>query len=333
MKRSASVRMVLWTGITILLIAALLLGIGGVSLPNLGSLFKLGSFSLSSYAYENAEDYTAGGASIAGSGIRKIDINWVSGSVDIQVYDGDTIQFSEASGSVLDEDQTLYYRVKNDKLTIQYAKAKSGISFGRNPSKALTLMLPATLSLASLDVEGVSNSVTMSGEGISIGQLDIETVSGSVLVEDVIANELDLQSVSGSTNLKGSFGIIDAEGVSGSQTYRLHTVPDAMDVDLVSGSVNVYMTKTRGFTASLDSVSGSLNTDFAEKLGRKNAVYGDGSARMDFETVSGSVNIQYDASLEAPVKQPVKPEKAKPTGTPEPTKTTGEPIPSSKRSF
>ncbi|MDL2319221.1 hypothetical protein LJC74_09160, partial [Eubacteriales bacterium OttesenSCG-928-A19] len=128
-----------------------------------------------------------------------------------------------------------------------------------------------------------------------------------------------------------SFAEISSETVSGSQTYWLAPPLKELDVEAVSGSITVYLSKNTGFTAELDTLSGSISSDFAEMNGRRQARYGDGSAALRFESVSGSVSIMHDAALDATPK-PAKESTPAPTATTAPT-TKGEPIPSSHRKY
>ena len=62
-------------------------------------------------------------------------------------------------------------------------------------------------------------------------------------------------------------------------------------MDGVSGRITIALPETAGFTAKLDTVSGSLSCAFPGTLGSDLVVVGDGNADYSFDTVSGSVSI------------------------------------------
>lgn len=321
-KRNALVRVCLWSFIAMVLIAGLFSAMGGSSRALSLDIFTQRGSNRQAYA-EDMGSYT-----VPAVGIQSISVEWVSGTVDVNVHSGNDIYFSESSGSALKEDDLLHYTVKGGKLSISFTAPRKGILswFQSTPSKSLTLNLPASLVLEKLALENVSSTLTFNGAGLSIEKLDIENVSGKITVQNATADKFELESVSGSIDIHGSFSSVQSENVSGKQIFRLSTTPDTMKVEVVSGDITVYLPKDKGFTATLDSVSGGMKSDFADVQG-KNARFGDGAAKLSFESVSGGVSILYDGP------QPVeKPEAAKPTPVPAPT-SNGEPVSGGSRNF
>lgn len=332
-KKNALVRVCVWTGVTMLLIVALLTGIGVAGPISFMSNSNSRRESTVSYAYSDADAYVVGGTEVPAAGIQEVQVHWVSGEVSMEVYDGDTITFFETAGRALDDDEQLRYRVDNGRLTIQFCQSSLGINSLRMPSKSLTLRLPQSIALRLLDIENVSSYVKLSGGGLQVNTLDIENVSGTINVQDISAKEFSLESVSGTVNIHGAFDTIRADNVSGSQSYRLAKTPEEMRVDSISGGVTVRLPGERGFTAKVDAISGKLTTDFATMTEKnKKAVYGDGSAELRFDSVSGGVSLLLDTSLTiVPTPKPVT---AKESPLPvEATTEKGDPIPSSQRAF
>lgn len=287
-----------------------------------------------SYTYDDAESYTSGGTRLPADGIDKIQINWLSGQVEITVHDGTDIYFSETSSEELVPENQMRYLAKGDKLSIQYCASRRNISswFSSMPSKKLTLSLPASLALDVLEVESVSGSVEMDGGGLWARELSLESVSGEITAVNVGGRKLYVSTVSGSVDITGAFDNVDGESTSGRQTYRLSRTPNDVDVESVSGGVEIRLGSLRGFEASLDTLSGSLRVGFpTTQEGRNVLRYGDGRATFAFDTVSGSVSIEEDASLAA-TPAPVE-AKATPKATPTPAPSSGAPIPSSERKF
>lgn len=326
-RKTAATRVILWTGVALVLMVILMVGISGRDF----SFADIGSFGFTtSFAYDDPGEYTTapGTISIPQGKIDQLDINWLSGEVNVTVYNGSDIQIYEEASRELKDNEVLRYRNKGDKLTIQYCESRSGFGFNNMPSKKLYVNIPASLSLNSLDIENISSSIHVQASGMYIRTVDIESVSGSIDISNLTGRELNVENVSGSLHVDGAFDSIDAQSVSGSQYYRLAYVPKGVDIESISGSISFDLPKEGGFTVRLDSVSGSISSDLAEVVGRNSATHGDGKSVFDIETVSGSVNIHHDSSLDAVAKKEVQP-----VVTPSPTPVGGESIPSSQRSY
>ena len=69
-------------------------------------------------------------------------------------------------------------------------------------------------------------------------------------------------------------------------------LPDKIEVDGVSGNIVIALPESASFTASLDSVSGSISCDFPGTIGSDRVTVGDGSANFRCNTVSGNLKIQ-----------------------------------------
>lgn len=256
-------------------------------------------------------------ARVSAAGIRKIKIEWVAGSVDVRIGSGSEIVFSEASSRSLTERQRMRYTVTDGGvLQIRFYDELDNIFNWFNvdsnmPAKTLTLELPASLigQLAEMEIETVSASIDLSGAyalktdlstvsggilcaDVAVDELELSSTSGAIVCENSTARELEMDTVSGSIRAAGEFVKADAETVSGSIKLAFANVPQKIEVDGVSGSITISLPENAGFTARLDTVSGSLSCAFAGTLGDDRVTVGDGSASYRFNTVSGSVNIE-----------------------------------------
>lgn len=72
---------------------------------------------LSSFCYDQAEQYTAGGA-ILSDAVEQVEIHWLSGRVSVEACGKNTISFSEEANRKLTEDNCLYYRLDGTTLVI-----------------------------------------------------------------------------------------------------------------------------------------------------------------------------------------------------------------------
>lgn len=257
MKGSVIVRIVLWSLVAVILASVLVWGIGAK---------YRGGFSWP-WSFGDDAGYTSGEASFEASQIDEVQVEWVSGEVTVK--EGTEISFKEEASRSLDEDEQISYRVDGRKLIIR--EYKRTVWFGSTPSKDLTLTLPKELKALKLEV--VSADVTMNGK-FTIDELDMEGVSGRWKVGTISARTIDMESVS------GDFEVTIGE------------MPSEIDMDTVSGNMVLYLPENKGFTASIDGVSGELSSDFATITEKKRQIYGDGSTKIDGDTVSGDIEIR-----------------------------------------
>lgn len=286
-----------------------------------------------SYSYKDSETYSVGDVTLPGDGLDTLSIHWLAGDVSVHYHDKNEIIITESAKRELEEHQQLRYRLKGGRLDIQYCESRRVTQlFNNMPSKTLHVYLPTGTTLSLLDLELVSSGASINAGGRTIREVDLETVSGSARFFGIDTRTMDVETVSGSVEINGTADTLNMESVSGSITMRLHGTPREIDVETVSGSIRLYLSKNTGFTANLETVSGSIKTDFATQPTKRTATNGDGKAQYQFETISGSVNLLYDAALDTPMEAPTE-TSTKPTPTPAPQPTNSDPIPSSKRDF
>jgi len=223
-------------------------------------------------SYDNYDEtyYAAGTADIDADLVQNIDIDWVSGSVSLEYYDGDTISVTENQQS--EDKYNLRYRVNNGTLDIKYMKSnaykhKANFSF----TKELTILLPLEKTLNSIDIETVSASVH----------------------SDIAVNEFDAETVSGNINANGILSTADAESVSGNITLACPQDFNEISTGSVSGETTITLPKSiNGFYIRASSVSGRVNAaDFGISGKASDYTYGAGSSEISFDSVSGNLNI------------------------------------------
>lgn len=305
-KKNAKIRFYSWLTASIVLTLILVLGISGVSFGK-GFTIGCGGFRIG-YSYPNASKYKAGNFTLEEE-INQLEVNWTSGSVTVEVTEGDKVYAEETE--VSDDDRKMRYLVENGKLIIQYQKAKM-FSFGDwSKSKDLTVYVPKNMAqnMKLMDIETVSADVdisefqsrsidfeTVSGKinikDLAAKTMDIECVSGDISGSGIQADELYAETVSGSLDMEGVFEKADIEAVSGDIKLGCDNFIKEVYAETVSGNITLYIPEENGFTAELDSVSGDLNTEFSVSGKKDKIVYENGSAEFDFETVSGDVWIR-----------------------------------------
>lgn len=292
-------RLAVWSIIAAALVLILVLSLTGyISIPRIYSIFG------SSVYYPDSKLYTVGGGSVSIRDISSVEIDWIAGDVEIAVYEGREIKFSESSLFDMRPNEEMRYLVKNGKLTIRFCAP--GRLFER--PKSLTVYIPedykpdkiavdtASASVDALDLkaleiklETVSGSITASG--IESGSLSLETVSGKITGVECTAETLKTDSVSGSINCEGNFIRVDSESVSGGITIAPGEDVLRIRAETVSGGVRIELPENIGFTAGYSSVSGDFSCDFQVVTDKKTVTHGNGETQINLETVSGNIKI------------------------------------------
>ncbi|MCL2519027.1 MAG: DUF4097 domain-containing protein [Oscillospiraceae bacterium] len=278
-------RLIIWILVAAIAIGILVMGLMGI-FPNINIPIGINFGDMTGYVAGTGND------SVPAAGIDTIVIDWISGNVDVKYYTGSEIQIYEKASRNMDDREKMHYRVRGNELRIIYSANSMGINFSflNNLSKSLEVLVPIDLTLLSIDV--VSSKITV--ENMKTDILKCDTVSGSVTADNVTAKyELRVNTVSGKVTLNNTTcpKILKTDSVSGSMEFDLVVCPDSINTDTVSGSVKIYLPENDGFTARLDSVSGSLKCDFQSQVENKRITYKNGGANFRFDSVSGSVSI------------------------------------------
>lgn len=260
---------------------------------------------------------------ISADGITDISVDWVSGSITVQPYDGTCILLEESAETAILEDSSLRYKLDGNKLTVRFCKSHTWN--GLDPSftninsiiapKTLTVSVPrAMLNSDELRVKLDSVSASSYMENASLKELEIETTSGGILLKNVsVAEEMELDTVSGETDaescrantldacsisgdmyVNGSFGTAKFDATSASVYFSTEESIKELKAETVSGDVTLNLPSTSGFTMDVSTVSGDVY-DFSTSNGivRKGNTYtfGDGSMQFDIGTVSGDITV------------------------------------------
>ena len=267
-------------------------------------------------AYTGSNSY-----SVPADGIDKIRVEWVSGLVRVQPYEGTDIKLDEMSNVDISEDYALRYKIADGKLTVRFCKKHTW--YGVDTSmlnineiikpKELVVSVPrAMLESGELDIQldGVSNDTYISSaklnglnvngisgskaiENVSAKDMDLDTVSGLIDVSDCAADAIKVVSISGEMTIGGIFGSARLNSTSGAVWFT-----DGSDgikelkIGTVSGDVTMQLPQGAGFNMMVSTVSGDVSSVFGLTKNGSNYVYGDASADFDIDTVSGDITIQ-----------------------------------------
>ena len=267
-------------------------------------------------AYTGSNSY-----SIPADGVDEIRVEWISGLVRVQPYDGTDIKLDEMSNDDISEEYALRYKIADGKLTVRFCKKHTwyGVDAAMlnldeiiKPKELVVSVPRAMLESGELDIQldGVSNDAYVSSA--KLNELDASSISGYIDIENVIAKEMDLDTVSGQINandcaadaikvvsisgeitMGGSFGSAKFSSTSGAVWFTDESDGiKELKIGTVSGNVTMQLSPNAGFNMMVSTVSGDVSSVFELVKNGSNYVYGDASADFDIDTVSGDITIQ-----------------------------------------
>ena len=240
--------------------SARLVGCGGSNL--LGSRYK---------RYDDSS-YLSGSGTLTEK-VSSVDIDWVGGNISVVVSETEYVSFTEEI-EFAEEGLSLCYRVKEGKLDIRFAKSNAKLP--NNFKKQLTVVLPAEI-LKELDIDGVSGNISV--EGVSTREISVESVSGYVSLLSVEADTLSAETVSGDV-------LIDECSFKGAE------------IDTVSGDIVFLFRDSPDFRCEFETVSGEIHNFVGATKSGNAHVCGAGTARIETETVSGDLTLDFHADNE-----------------------------------
>ena len=151
---------------------------------------------------EPDEGYSAGNMDIVQlNGFRSINIDWTSGLVTVELYDGQGIELSETMMDGSDVALKMEWRVDEDDSTLDILSQPLTVSASQK--KHLTVKLPRSMVLHELDIHTVSADVSVDlteEDTLTLQELDVSSVSGNVSVSAANAGEISLSTTSGAVS-------------------------------------------------------------------------------------------------------------------------------------
>lgn len=289
MKKTAVVRIIIWSFTALLLTAMLVCGIVFNPLSYIGD--DDWSFGVVGVIYRNADLYSVGSGTVTDA-FEGIEINWGSGKINIEAYDGENTVISESN--VENEKDRLRWRVEDGVLKIHHIAAGYRYGFSRIPKKDLTVKIPfgTAVGLKELSTDSTSADVVISGITAS-EKIKLNTVSGGTNLKGVSTAKLEIDTVSGDVTAEGEFSELKGDSVSGNISITSESPLKKLRCDSTSGDVTLSLPESGGFALKTDTVSGDINCEFLTASSKKDRrVYGDGSGDFKIDTVSGDITVK-----------------------------------------
>ena len=224
--------------------------------------------------------------------VRNLSIDWAAGHITIRPADVTAITLTETGAA---EDDPMVWLQSGDTLKVASVKEETLFHIGSVPSKDLLIEVPRDWSCESLEVETAAADLTV--ENLAIGKVDFDGASGVFRFTGCTVDGMDIDTASGDIYFDGSLNSLECDAASADCEIILTNHPVSIDMDMASGDLDLTLPGSCGFTATLEALSGHLDTDFQITRTGKGFTAGDGACRIDISAMSGDMFIHKLESL------------------------------------
>lgn len=225
------------------------------------------------------------------SNIQNIEIEWVVGSITFQ-KDPNVIDISVHEFSPVDSKYRMICKQSGQTLKIRFSEDDIGpISLGidADVSKDLVITVPANWTCNSLEIDAAAAQVIMND--LTIQEFDFDGASGECRMTNCDIGELDIDTASGNVHFSGTLDTLDCDAASADCTIEVTNIPRSIDLDGMSGNLELILPPDAGFICKLDTLSGSFDSDFTFSTHSDTYVCGSGECKINAKAMSGDVSI------------------------------------------
>ena len=218
--------------------------------------------------------------------IREIEIDWVSGEIQIIPTEIDHIKVSEVAAHANTE--AMLCRKDGDTLKVSFCKDEF-VSLKVLGTKNLTIQVPKGWACRKLEIDAASPKISV--QGLTADEVDLDTAGGESRFDSCTLGELDADTASGNLYLTGTLENLEYDSASGSVEAELDNVPSEITMDTASGSLSLKLPTHAGFAVNLDTLSGKFRSDFETSQNGNRYLCGDGTCKIEMESMSGGVTV------------------------------------------
>ena len=277
MKRNAIFRIILFSFLAVVLVGVLISGIALKKYQMPGIVVRK--------SFDAPE--VSGNKFNAGE-IDRLKIEWAAGSIVLVPVEGNKISITE---ELLGGDESMVLKKDGSTLYVQYCEGAVGISFGSGSlKKNLYITVPQDWECKELEIDAAS--ATVQGEYLTVRELASSTASGTHTFTNCQVGTMKMETVSGDLNFTGTLEKLDFNGVSAQLDLALTNAPKSIELESVSGDLNLTLPESCGFTVDKDTVSGRVSSELPTTEQNGKIVYADGHCEIEVEGVSASVHIR-----------------------------------------
>jgi DUF4097 and DUF4098 domain-containing protein YvlB len=232
------------------------------------------------------------------AGNARVNVSNFLGDVHVTGTDSDMLEATANDGN---ERIPLKYSAVGSTYTISYSPANSP---HRGGDANIEVKLPRAAMLSLSVITGDAKISNVSGDikaNVVTGDLTIECAKGQV----------DARCVSGSIEILGATGSVQSESVSGDVIFKGELHPGGTyRLKSLSGEVEMQVQDNApGFTATLTTFSGEIETDFPLKVEQNTqgsghnqrliGRYGDGQIKITLDSFSGAARIKKGGAVKS----------------------------------
>lgn len=183
--------------------------------------------------------------------------------------------------------------------------------FSNAPYKTIVVELPADIAPNNITVNTATANITMKNirntdylslnsysgsvcaRNIDQTNISVNNVNGEINLSNSNAGNITVNTVSGKTDLNGDFEEITFDSVSGDLYYSTNSSSNYLtSINTVSGDAYLTLPESYGFTLDNSSISGSVVSKLKGKNTDYGYAYGNESAEIEFNSVSGSITLE-----------------------------------------
>jgi len=207
----------------------------------------------------------------------------VSVDFTVVVPAGASVEAHSISGSV---------KITGVRGSVRAETVSGTVTAADTPKLEVAKTISGSVTLTNVQTEGDISvgtiNGTMNAKGVKAHGIDFSSISGDLVIADVVCDRLGAKSISGNVEYAGS--------LSKSGRYNLTSH---------SGTIRLTLANPSGFELNADSFSGAVRSDFPVTVGptgrddrrrpgpgrTMHAVFGDGGATLTIRTFSGDIII------------------------------------------
>lgn len=290
MGNHAIIRIVIWSIVLVILVGILALGLGTFRLP-----FDRNRTDRDSSGYMESDPSGSGSniCAFAAADIQDLEIEWVSGKIVLQTDDtADTIRIREDFRG--NDQYRMVYKQTGNTLSIRFSMDSiSFTGFGFNLtgdlSKDLTVLVPSGWICEELEIDTASADLLV--QDMTIRRMDFDGASGTCDFENSTVDQLDMDTASGNIRFHGNLDTLDFDAASASFRGELLNIPRNIKMDSMSGDLELTLPEDAGFSVTIDGMSCTFSSDFSYEMRSGRYIHGNGSCQIDVDGMSCDVMI------------------------------------------
>ena len=209
-------------------------------------------------------DYTGSDYALPeGTDITALDIDWVSGEVEILVTSGDAVSLMERVDRGTSPAYAMVVSEQDGVLKVRYVEDEL-LTLPNLPAKKLVVHLPREMAESLTEVSFSSVSADFDVDPLTVREkFAFSSVSGDLKTDAITAENVnaEVSTVSGKIELDGSFLRVTGESTSGKIEVKLRNCPEKLNIVTVSGDVELELPDSTNFWLGYDTVSGEIDCE------------------------------------------------------------------------